>query len=83
MLAVADGLRVFIMENPAPDQPVLGEAHARKLSPPSPPPPHDLFRSRDLLGGESQEGEEAGEEEGEEEGLVLTGGGREDEQGQF
>ena len=31
LVAVADGLRVFIMENPAPDAPVLGEAHARML----------------------------------------------------
>ena len=30
LAAVADGLRVFILENPAPDKPMLGEAHARK-----------------------------------------------------
>ncbi len=28
--AVAEGLRVFIVENPAPDKPMLGEAHARE-----------------------------------------------------
>lgn len=32
LAAVAEGLRVFIVENPAPDQPMLGEAHARAIS---------------------------------------------------
>lgn len=30
LVAVANGLRVFIIENPAPEKPMLGEAHARE-----------------------------------------------------
>ena len=32
LLAVAEGLRVFVVNNPASDAPVLGEAHARAIS---------------------------------------------------
>jgi len=32
LIAIADGLRVFILQNPANDKPVLGEAHAQAIS---------------------------------------------------
>jgi hypothetical protein len=32
LVAVANGLRVFIFENPAPEKPMLGEAHARECN---------------------------------------------------
>ena len=32
LVAVANGLRVFIIENPAPEKPMLGEAHARECN---------------------------------------------------